>query len=65
VETRFFPSEAHVFTPAAMQSVRGDAARFFDRWLSRRSRNQVDVLVIPAGVKHRFENQRQHRGGDV
>ena len=36
VETRFFPTEAHVFTPAAMQSVRGDAARFFDRWLRKR-----------------------------
>ena len=36
VETRFFPAEAHVFTPAAMQSVRADASRFFKRWLRRR-----------------------------
>ena len=36
VETRFFPNEAHAFTPAAMQSVRGDAARFFERWLQKR-----------------------------
>ena len=36
VETRFFPAEAHVFTPAAMQTVRGDAARFFDRSLRKR-----------------------------
>ena len=33
VETRFFATEGHVFTPAAMQSVRGDAAQFFRRWL--------------------------------
>lgn len=36
VETRFFQTEAHAFTPAAMQSVRGDAARFFRRWLRER-----------------------------
>ena len=34
VETRFFPTEAHVFTPAAMREVRADAARFFRRWLA-------------------------------
>jgi dienelactone hydrolase len=36
LETRFFPDEAHVFTPAAMNVVRADAARFFRRWLPRR-----------------------------
>ena len=35
VETRFFPDEAHGFTPAAMEAVRQDAARFFRRWLRR------------------------------
>ena len=35
VETRFFPAEGHGFTPAAMQQVRADAARFFRRWLVR------------------------------
>ena len=33
VETRFFPAETHVFTPAAMTTVRLEAVRFFRRWL--------------------------------
>jgi dipeptidyl aminopeptidase/acylaminoacyl peptidase len=33
VETRFFATEGHVFTPAAMETVKEDAARFFRRWL--------------------------------
>ncbi|CAA9239693.1 MAG: hypothetical protein AVDCRST_MAG42-1635 [uncultured Chthoniobacterales bacterium] len=33
LETRFFPTEGHTFTPAAMMTVREDAARFFRRWL--------------------------------
>lgn len=33
VETRFFRGEGHTFTPATMQTVRGDAARFFGVWL--------------------------------
>jgi dipeptidyl aminopeptidase/acylaminoacyl peptidase len=36
VETRFFPAESHVFTPAAMATVREESARFFRKWLRRR-----------------------------
>ena len=36
LETRFFPSEGHVFTAPAMQTVREDAARFFRRHLGKR-----------------------------
>ena len=35
LETRFFPEEGHVFTPAAMKEVREDAAQFFRRHLRR------------------------------
>ena len=36
LQTRFFPAEAHVFTPHAMQEVRGAAAAFFRRHLAQR-----------------------------
>ena len=36
LQTRFFPAEAHVFTPQAMQEVRGAAAAFFRRHLGGR-----------------------------
>ena len=36
LQTRFFPNEAHVFTPQAMQEVRGAAATFFRRHLGGR-----------------------------
>ena len=36
VETRFFPTEGHRFTPAAMKTVREDTAAFFARSLRRR-----------------------------
>ena len=35
VETRFFPTEGHRFTPAAMKTVRDDTAAFFTRALRR------------------------------
>lgn len=38
VETRFFPSEGHGFTPAAMAETRETAARFFRRKLKSRNR---------------------------
>jgi dienelactone hydrolase len=37
LQTRFFPQEAHVFTPAAMQEVRTATAAFFRKHLPRRS----------------------------
>lgn len=35
LETRFFPQEGHVFTPAAMKEVGEEAAGFFRRYLAR------------------------------
>ncbi|MDQ3117973.1 MAG: dienelactone hydrolase family protein, partial [Verrucomicrobiota bacterium] len=42
LETRFFPEESHVFTPAAMGEVRESAARFFKRHLVRREAGKAE-----------------------